>query len=481
MILSPAQIGKNDRPFSTAWRLPKDLHYHFMGIGGVAMGNVAADLFRAGFKVTGSDSGLYSPMKEFLSQSKIYIKIPYSPDNLKWVDLAVIGNAISRGNPELEEILRQRIPYCSLVELLRWGILQGRKNLVITGTHGKTTSTALVAHILQKCGLNPGYLIGGIPRDFPSGFSSANGEYFVIEGDEYDTAFFDKRAKFLQYLPFAVLINNIEYDHADIYHNLAEIQESFRKLLKLIPDNGYLIINGDDDAITPTLSNARCQIVTFGLGEVNKYRGKLEKGRITIFKEGILWGEGAFSLPGEFNLRNALGAVCLLDSIGLRKNDVLAGLSTFRGVKRRMELVGDHSGILVYDDFAHHPTAVKSAIQAIKGMYPGRRLWAIFQPRSNTSVTNIFQKEWVDAFAAADKVIIAELHRKDSIPVERKLSRETLKCELTNMGIETFLWPDADSIIENIVILLKKGDIILTMSNSDFGGLAEKLCQKLKS
>ena len=462
------------------WRLPRNLHCHFIGIGGVAMGNVAADMVKNGFKVTGSDAGVYSPMKEFLSEKGIEPLTPFHPDNLQGVDLVVVGNAISRGNPELEEAMRRRMTLISMPELIKWGLLVGRKNLVITGTHGKTTSTAIAAHILKVGGHRPGYLIGGVPEDFDSGFEAGMGEYFVIEGDEYDIAFFDKRPKFLLYAPFGVIINNLEYDHSDIYRNLDEIKDSFRKLVRLIPDNGCLVINGDDKAVEPVVSEARCPVSTFGLGKNNRYIGLTVDGNIRIFHDKALWGECEFPLSGEYNLRNALGAAALLDSVGIDKGEILKGLSGFKGVKRRMESMGEFGGIAVYDDFAHHPTAVQATIQAVKDMHPGRRIWALFQPRSNTCVTNIFQDIWVDAFVEADKVVIAELHRRDKIPPERRLSREDLRDGLTRIGIEAFLWDDADTIVDNIGEYLKQGDIILIMSNSDFGGLGGKMVELLK-
>ncbi|NQS98396.1 MAG: hypothetical protein HQ591_08080 [candidate division Zixibacteria bacterium] len=461
------------------WRLPRNLHCHFIGIGGVAMGNVAVDMVKNGFKVTGSDAGIYSPMKEFLTERGIEPLTPFRPDNLQGADLIIVGNAISRGNPELEEAMRRRMTLISMPELIKWGLLAGRKNLVITGTHGKTTSTAIIAHILKGGGHRPGYLIGGVPRDFDSGFEAGKGEYFVIEGDEYDIAFFDKRAKFLLYLPFGVIINNLEYDHSDIYRNLDEIKDSFLKLVRLIPDNGYLVINGDDEAVKSVVSEARCPVITFGLGEKNRFRGTIEISRIKISDGNNFWGECHFPLSGEYNLRNALGAAALLDSVGIDRGEILRGLSGFKGVKRRMELAGEVGGIAVYDDFAHHPTAVKASIQAVKDMHPGRRIWALFQPRSNTCVTNIFQDIWVDAFAGADKVVIAELHRRDKIPPEKRLSREDLREDLANIGIEAFLWDDANVIVENIGEYLKPGDVILIMSNSDFGGLAGKLARLL--
>ena len=444
------------------------------------MGNVAADMVIHGFKVTGSDVGVYSPMKEFLADKGIKLITPYQAENLKGTDIIIVGNAISRGNPELEEALRRRLTLISMSELLKWGLLLGRKNIVISGTHGKTTTTALTAHILAQGGYEPGYMIGGVPMDFASGFSSAKGEYFVIEGDEYDIAYFDKRPKFLLYLPFVVVVNNLEYDHSDIYHNLPEIQECFRKLVRLIPDNGFLVVNGDDDNCRTIIDEARCRVIRFGLNEDNDFLSCVEEGYMSIIKNGISWEKCPFALPGEFNIRNALAAAAALEVVGIERQIILQGISSFKGVKRRMEFKGEYQGIALYDDFAHHPTAVKASIQTIRKRHPGRRIWALFHPRSNTCVTNLFQDRWPEAFSEAHKVVIAELHRKDKIPPQRRLSRETVKRELENKGIDVFLWDTADDICENIAGYLEAGDVILMMSNSDFGGLAGKLMEVLQ-
>ncbi len=460
--------------------MPGELKYHFMGIGGVAMGNLAAAMKRAGFRVSGSDMGVYSPMKEYLAESGIVPLTPYSPDNLAGADLVIVGNAITRGNPELEAMLRRRMTYTSLAEFLRWGLLTGRKNLVITGTHGKTTSAALTAHILRAGGMEPGWMVGGVPNDLPGGFNAGEGEYFVIEGDEYDIAYFDKRAKFLQYLPFGVIINCIEYDHGDIYPDLASIQDAFGKMARQIPENGVLALNGDDPNLPAALGEARCPVLTFGRGDNCRYRVEGGSGRIVLFKDYIKWGESAFTPPGQYNLMNAAGAVCLLDALGVDKGVILEGLASFRGVRRRMELVSEPDApVTIIDDFAHHPTAVKGAIAAVRETYPGRRLWAVFQPRSNTSVTNIFQAEWVDAFSGADIAVVAELHRKDKIPESKRLSREQLKYDLKREGVENYLWQDADEILNAIGELLRPGDVVLVMSNSDFEGLVIRLKERL--
>ena len=439
------------------------------------MGNVAVDLAKSGYKVTGSDAAVYSPMKEFLEASGIQPMTPYSAENLDGKDIVVVGNAISRGNPELEAMLNRRMIYTSMSEFLRWGLLTGRKNLVVTGTHGKTTSTTLLSFILSELGTSPGYMIGGIPLDLPSGFSSGTGDYFAIEGDEYDIAYFDKRAKFLQYLPHAVIINNIQFDHGDIYNSLEEIQDAFKKLVRLIPENGCLIYNSDDENIKPALGEARCKSVSFGLEADCDYTANFHAGRIEVRKNGEIWGNFSFIPPGIFNIMNALGVVALLDSLGIKKDDIIPALEKFRGVRRRMEFVGEVKGVKIFDDFAHHPTAVKASLTALKEKFSDQRIWGIFQPRSNTSVTNVFQGEWVDAFSEADAAVIADLHRKEKIPAEKRLSREKLKSDLEKIGVETYLWSDADEILKEIGAYLKEGDIVLIMSNGDFGGLPHKL------
>lgn len=459
----------------SGWRLDKSLRYHFIGVAGVAMGQAAVDLKTAGFNVTGSDAGVYSPMKELLESGGIVPMSPFAGENVRGADIVIVGNAISRGNPELEEVLNKRMAYVSLPEFLRWGILQSRKNLVITGTHGKTTTTAMIAHILQNGGYTPGYMIGGAPLNFDRGFSSQGDEWFVIEGDEYDIAFFDKRPKFLQYVPYGVIANNLEYDHSDIYGSVEEIKDAFRKLVRIIPENGILAVNGDDGNVMTVVENARCPITTFGLGENNMWTGTLRESALKIFREGALWGETSFKVPGEHNLRNALGAAALLDRAGIPCEVILSGLEGFAGVHRRLEYKGEKGGVIVYDDFAHHPTAVEYSIRAVREMHPGRKVWALFQPRSNTAVTNVFQHEWAEAFSGADYVVIAGLHRLEKIPPERRLNRELLQKELTLRGVKCYLWDTPEQILENIRRELRPREVVLVMSNSDFGGLANKI------
>jgi len=464
---------------NNSWRVSKDLVYHFLGIGGVAMGNTAIDLKRAGFTVTGSDSGIYSPMKEMLAEAGIAASTPFAPENLPGDGFIIVGNAISRDNMELEEVLNRRMAYTSLSEFLRWGILQSRKNLVVAGTHGKTTTTALLAHLMQTAGMMPGYMIGGAPLDFPTGFSSQGNEWFVIEGDEYDTAFFDKRPKFLHYLPYGLIINNIEYDHSDIYHNVEQILDGFRKLMRIIPQNGVIMANHNDRRVMTIVEEARCPVVTFGMGDGADFTWEFRPKRLIISKKGNLWGECEFKLPGRHNFQNAVGAAALMDYLGLERAAILQGMASFRGVHRRLEYKGENRGVIIYDDFAHHPTAVDASIRAVKETHPGRRVWAVFQPRSNTSVTNVFQKEWAAAFRQADVIVLADLYRKEKIPPERRLNRELLKIQLEHRGREVHLWNDAEQILREIVNKLKTNELVLVMSNADFSGLAGKILDAL--
>ena len=468
-------LNSEPQIIASGWNLDPRLRYHFIGIAGVAMGNTAVDLKRCGFTVTGSDDGIYSPMKEILAEAGIEALTPFSPGNVDGADLVIVGNAISRGNPELEAVLNRRLKYTSLSEFIKHGLLQTRKNLVITGTHGKTTTTAIIAHLLQSAGIGPGYMIGGAPLNFPCGFSSQGTEWFAIEGDEYDIAFFDKRPKFLHYLPYAVVINNIEFDHADIYPDLDHILAEFRKLMRILPENGLLVINADDENVEKVVGDARCRIVSYGHKNEADFTGSLKNSELTVCKNGKLWLRSKFNLAGRHNLANALAASALLNGLGFEPQIIAKGFDTFKGVKRRMEFKGDCEGIIVFDDFAHHPTAIKISIEAVKETYPGRRVWAIFHPRSNTSVKNIHQAELIEALAPADCVVIAELHRKDKIPPAQRLSRESVRDELTVRGHQVFLWDTPDMILQNIKPLLQPGDIVLVMSNSAFGNLAEKL------
>jgi len=371
------------------------------------MASVAAALKERGIAISGSDSGIYPPMSTFLEERGMEAK-PFAEANLAHKpDLIVIGNAISRGNPEAEFALEQKLDYCSLPELLKHQFLRGKRSLVVTGTHGKTTTASLLAWLLEHNGLNPGYLIGGIPNNLGQGARFTDSDWFVIEGDEYDTAFFDKRSKFVHYLPEAVVINNLEFDHADIFGSLAEIQTSFQRLINIIPRNGLLLANGDDANLEPLLGIGHCPVRRFGLGDHCDERA----GDLAYNSNGSEFrlGDTTFRIPmsGELNVRNALAALSLARYAGLSDGQIQSGFDTFKGIRRRMEIRGEAGGVTVIDDFAHHPTAIRETLKALGQRFPDRRIWAIFEPRSNTTRRNHFQSELAEALRLAKRVVVA--------------------------------------------------------------------------
>src|SRR5437870_630890 len=366
--------------------------FHFLGICGTAMGSVAAALRERGFQVSGSDENVYPPMSTFLEKEGVALKKSYRPENIpRDADVVVIGNAMKRGNPEVEAVLNRKLFYLSLPEVLKNYFLRGRHNLVVTGTHGKTTTTALLAWIMEKAGRRPGYLIGGIPKNFGEGARLNDSKYFVIEGDEYDTAFFDKRSKFIHYLPELLIVNNIEFDHADIFSSLDEIKLSFRRLLNIVPQNGMVLLNGDDRNCVEVARDCLAQILEVGFSKNCAQRIR----DVTYSESGSSFklGETEFEVPliGEFNVRNAAMAATAAGFYRVPDTKIQNALKTFSGIARRQELRGDVHGVKVIDDFGHHPTAIAQTLKALRHRYPGHRLWAIFEPRSNTTRRAVFQ------------------------------------------------------------------------------------------
>lgn len=453
---------------------------HFMGVCGTAMGAVAAAIRDLGFVVSGSDENVYPPMSTFLAEKKIPISAGYRPENIPDdIDLVVIGNAIFRGNPELESVLERKLLYRSLPETIKEFFLQGKHNVVITGTHGKTTTTALVTWIFSEAGLNPGFLIGGIAKDLKRGASFPDSQYFILEGDEYDTAFFDKRSKFLHYLPEMVVINNIEFDHADIFHDLEEIKTSFRRLVNIVPRSGRLFINADDPNCHEVTQKAFAPVETVGLSEKAHYR--LEDIEYHQCGSRFRIGKERFetSLIGEFNVRNAgmATAVALAHGVGLAT--IQKALQTFQGVSRRQEIRGEANGIKVIDDFGHHPTAIKETLNALRRRFPFHRLWAVFEPRSNTTRRAIFQKQLPEALGLADGVILAEVARIEQIPPDDRLDPWKVIESIQQTGKPAFYEPTTNQIIERLKPLAEPGDVIVVFSNGGFGGIHDKLLAAL--
>ena len=453
---------------------------HFMGICGTAMGAVAAAIRDLGFEVSGSDENVYPPMSTFLAEKKISISSGYRPENVPDnVDLIVIGNAIFRGNSELESVLSRKLLYRSLPETIKEFFLQGKRNVVVTGTHGKTTTTALVAWIFREAGLDPGFLIGGIPKDLQRGAYFPDSEYFILEGDEYDTAFFDKRSKFLHYLPETLVINNIEFDHADIFQDLEEIKTSFRRLVNIVPQSGRLFINADDPNCHDVTEKAFAPVITVGLSEKAQHR--LEG--IEYHQSGSRFriGKDRFeiSLVGEFNVRNAAMAAAVGLAYGIELSTIRKALQTFQGVARRQEIRGEVNGIKIVDDFGHHPTAIKETLSALRRRFPAHRLWAVFEPRSNTTRRAVFQQQLPDALSLADGVILAEVARIEQVPPNDRLDPWKVVESIQQRGKPAFYEPKTTEIVERLKPLAQPGDVIVVFSNGGFGGIHEKLLAAL--
>src|SRR5216117_1965049 len=384
--------------------------FHFLGICGTAMASVAAALQDRGFKVTGSDEKVYPPMSNFLETKDITAKEGYRAENIPAdADVVVIGNAMKRGNPEVEAVLNRKLFYLSLPEVLKNYFLRGRHNLVVTGTHGKTTTTALLAWIMEKAGRKPGYLIGGLPKNFGQGASLNDSKYLVIEGDEYDTAFFDKRSKFIHYLPELLVVNNVEFDHADIFPDLDAIRTSFRRLVNIVPQNGMIVLNGDDKNCVEVTRDSLAPMVEVGFSKNCAQR--IRDVSYSAKKSRFVLGDEEFEVPmfGEFNVRNAAMAISAAKFYGVSAETIRAALPKFEGVARRQEVRGEARGVKVIDDFGHHPTAIASTLEALRHRYRGNRLWAVFEPRSNTTRRAVFQQQLPDALKLADGVFIAQV------------------------------------------------------------------------
>ncbi len=454
---------------------------HFVGICGTAMASAAAAMQEKGFQVTGSDQSVYPPMSTFLEERKIAIMSTYAEANLAHKpDLVVIGNALSRGNPEVEAVLEHKLRYCSLPELLKEFFIRGKRSLVVSGTHGKTTTTALLAWVFEHNGLNPSYLIGGIPNNLGQGARFTDSEWFIIEGDEYDTAFFDKRSKFVHYLPEVVIINNIEFDHADIFENLAAIQTSFKRLINLVPRNGQLLANGDDSNLAPLLNVTHCPVKRFGLAETNSVRAFNVRLGPTASEFEIPSFKFHLDLLGEFNVRNALGVVACAKHCGLKNSQIQSAFNTFKGIKRRMEVRGIGGGVVVIDDFGHHPTAIRETLRALRLKFPTQKILAIFEPRSNTTRRNIFQTELAEAFSDADVVVVAQVARLELLPANERLDPARLMEDLEILGKSAAYLPDVDAIVKHVVKEARGGDVICVFSNGGFGDIHAKLLQHLQ-
>lgn len=461
-------------------------HIHLIGICGTAMASLAGMLQRRGIRVTGSDAAAYPPMSNFLEQLGIPVLQPFSEQNLRpRPDLVVVGNAISRGNPELEFCLDRRIGFTSMAQLLHDEFLHEREVLCVAGTHGKTTTTSMLSWIFQVAGKQPSFLIGGIAENFGSSFAvNDGGQYFVIEGDEYDTAFFDKGPKFLHYFPDAVILTSVEFDHADIYRDLDAVKVAFRRLVNLVPRRGRIVAYDGNVNVDECVARALCKVERYGFSERADWRidyveYQPQRTRWRVRHGNAAWGEFEFTLAGEFNVLNATAAAALASGFGIDAPTIARALAQFKSVKRRLEVKAEVAGITIIDDFAHHPTAIAETLKALQTRYPGRRLWAVCEPRSNTLRRAVFQHELACSLAIADEVMLAAIFKPEAIAPNERLDTAAVISQIQSLGRPAAVLADAEAIVANIVPRLRSGDIVAILSNGGFGGIYEKMPNRI--
>ena len=471
----------------------KPLHYHLIGIGGTAMASLAGLLKAAGHTVTGSDERVYPPMSTALQQMGIAYKEGYRAENLEpRPDMVVVGNVVSRGNPELEEVLIRKLRYTSAAATIKEEFIWGHHSLAVAGTHGKTTTTSLLAWTLESAGLKPSFLIGGVAENFGSSFRLTDSKYFVIEADEYDTAYFDKGPKMWHYLPDTAIVNNIEFDHADIYRDEEAYKFAFARFINLVPRNGVDIAGWDSPIVRELAPKSPAPVESFAYGDDSLKPGGVqthwhardvefdESGtRFRAFRSETEWGRIDTPLAGAFSVRNVLAVIAAGESVKADRDGVREGLRTFKSVKRRMEVRGEIRGVAVIDDFAHHPTAIRETIDAVRQKYKGRRLVAVYEPRSYTAQRREFQDEYANAFRGADEVVFASLYRPDRYTKETALDLQQLIRELSASGKGAKELKDADAIVKDLSPRLRERDVVLIMSNGGFGGIHEKLLDAL--
>lgn len=451
------------------------------------MASLAGMLRGRGFRVSGSDAAAYPPMSDFLASLGIPVAQPFAAENLQPApDLVVVGNAISRGNVELEHVLDQRIPFCSLPQILHDQFLRGKEVLVVAGTHGKTTTTSMLAWIFHTAGLLPSFLIGGIAENFGSSFQLGQGKHFIIEGDEYDTAFFDKGPKFLHYFPDSVILTSVEFDHADIYKDLDAVETAFKRLVNLVPRRGRIIAFDTGESIDRCVARAFCPIERYGSDANASWRITdlhLEPGRTiwSVARDGKPWAQFEYGVGGEYNVWNATAATALAAGCGISREEISAALKTFKSVKRRMEVRAKVNGVTIIDDFAHHPTAIAGTLTALRSNYPAARLWAILEPRSNTLRRNVLQDELAKSLSLADEIVVANVFKSEAIPEAERLDLAAVAAQILKHGRRARIVPTVDGIVQLIAPELRSGDVVAILSNGGFGGIYEKLPERLKS
>ncbi len=467
-------------------------HIHLTGICGTAMASLAGLLQLQGHRITGSDSAAYPPMSDVLRSLGIPILEPYAESNLDPApDLVVIGNALSRGNPEIEYVLDKRIPFISLPALLHTEFLAGRESLVIAGTHGKTTTTSMLAWIYQVASrenpaLEPSFLIGGVAENFGTSFHLRPTRTFIIEGDEYDTAFFDKGPKFLHYFPDALILTHVEFDHADIYADLEAVKVAFKRLVNLVPRRGLIVGYDGSGNVTECVGHAFCRVERYGFTSDADWRLqnlRHEEGltRWEVWRDGALWSQCEMALAGEHNALNATAAAALASDQGIAKEAIVAALASFKSVKRRLEVRAQIGGITIIDDFAHHPTAIRETLRALRSVYPSARLWAVLEPRSNTLRRKVLEHELVESLRLADRVTLAGVYQQQRIPDVERLHPEDVVRALNAAGTPAELHPGVDAIIDSLLPHLQSGDVVAILSNGGFDGIYEKLPKRLEA
>lgn len=469
------------------------MHYHLIGIGGTAMASLAGLLKAAGHTVTGSDRNVYPPMSDELRSLGISYAEGYSPKNLEPApDVVIVGNAISRGNEELEAVLERKLYYTSAAATIQELFIRGKHSLAVAGTHGKTTTTAMLAWALESAGLNPGFLIGGVAENFGKSFRATGSKYFIIEADEYDTAYFDKVPKMWHYLPDTAIVTNIEFDHADIYRDLEAYKWAFARFINLIPRNGGLIAGWDSPIVRELAPKSFAPVESFAFGSdaapansaAHWTAHDVELGEtdttFTAARGGADWGRVTAPLAGAFNIRNMLAVIAAAESIGADRDGVRAGLSTFKSVKRRMEVKGIAAGVAVLDDFAHHPTAVRETLLAVRQRYPGRRVIALFEPRSYTAQRKDFQQDFQSALGAADEVVLGGLFHPERYTAETALDPAEMVRQWKQRGVPAAQFQQPDDIVSYLIPRIRPGDVVIVMSNGSFGGIHEKLLAALR-
>lgn len=483
--------GPTSDPFNPLDQVAKQKHIHLIGICGTAMASLAGLLREKGCIVSGSDAAAYPPMSDQLREMGIHVAQPYAEANLEprlgetGPDLVVVGNALSRGNPEVERVLDERIPFTSMAAVLHEEFLQGRESLVVAGTHGKTTTTSMLSWIYQIAANEtgtpePSFLIGGVAENFGASYQLRPTKTFILEGDEYDTAFFDKGPKFLHYFPDGLILTSVEFDHADIYEDLPHVKTAFKRLVNLVPRRGVIVAYDGSPNVTECVSNAFCRVERYGFADgsmwqIKKLRHEDGKSRWEVHCNGELWAEFEMTLAGEHNALNATAAAALAANHGIPVEAIQQALASFLSVKRRLEVRSVIDGVTIIDDFAHHPTAIRETLRALRTSYRGRRLVAILEPRSNTLRRNVFEQDLVDSLALADQVVLAGVFKSESIPVTERLHPENVAASLRARAIPAQVYPDADAIVQALTPQLKPGDVIAILSNGGFGNIYEKL------